>query len=209
MLETKEESIEYLINLLKQIKQTHSYKKFKNPNIQTKLTKEDKIKFALNYHDTFQNTSLIEVLQQYGFQNKELKNLTIEFMTKYNLLIPYPNSRYEYVKTYTSKPEYSEFRTRHLSIKETVREYNYDNWLEPFNEDSLFAETKTKHPSYHVYLDNNNNPIKFDKDHASKVKLAIVEQKITPARCIVEGAYPYEAKENLEGYISYIKSLRR
>lgn len=209
MFETKEESIEYLINLLKQIKQNHTYKKFRSPIIQTKLSKEDKIKFALDYYDEFQDISLIQILQQHGYQNKELKDLTIEFMTKYNLLIPYPNLRYEYLKTNTSKPEYSEFRTKHLSIKGAVREYNYNNWLEPFNEDSIFKETKTKHPTYHVYLDNNNNPIKFDKEHASKVKLAIVDQGITPARCIVEGGYPYEAQENLEEYISYIKSLRR
>ena len=43
---------------------------------------------------------------------------------------------------------------------------------------------------------------------ATKVKLAIIDNDLIPARCIVEGAYTYVVKGNLQEYISYVKTLK-
>lgn len=206
-----QEAIEYLTNLIQNVKTSHSYKRYQQPIVRTKLSQSDKIKFALDYYDVFKNTSLITVLEEYGPQNPELKSLTIEFMTRYKLLIPYPDTRYEYVRNdnHVNQSDLTEFRGKHLSISGAIREYNHDNWLELFDENSIFKETKTKHPTYHFCLNKAGVPIKFDKERATKVKLAIINQGIVPARCIVEGGYPYDAKENLNEYFHYIKTLRR
>lgn len=210
MLKTETNNIEYLTDLLENIKNTHSYKGYQEPIVRTKLNQSDKIKFALDYYDVFKNTSFIEVLEKYGQQNPKFKRLAIEFMTRYKLLIPYPDIRYEYMQNNNNSnhSDLTEFRAKHLSIKGALREYYHDNWLELFNENSIFKETKTKHPTYHVYLDKNDNLIRFDKERAAKVKIAIIDAGITHARCIVEGAYPYVAKEEFPKYVEYVKSLK-
>lgn len=208
MLKTDEINVEYLQNLLNGIIKTHSFKKVHSPIIKTKLTKKEKIKFALDYYDTFGEISLLTILQKNASENRELKKIIIEFMARFNLLKPYPSSEYEYINSF-SNLNIIDQRMRSLNAASITREYNYQNWLEPFDENTIFEVTKAKHPSIHVYLDNNGNPIKFDKERASKVKLAIVNEGIIPARCIVENGYPYEAKENLEEYINHLKTLRR
>lgn len=208
MLKTDEINVEYLQNLLNGIIKTHSFKKVHSPIIKTKLTKKEKIKFALDYYDTFGEISLLTILQKNASENRELKKIIIEFMARFNLLKPYPSSEYEYINSFSSLNIIDQ-RIRSLNVDGIIREYNYQNWLELFDENAIFEETKAKHPSIHVYLDNNGNPIKFDKEQASKVKLAIVNEGIIPARCIVENGYPYEAKENLKEYINHLKTLRR
>lgn len=208
MLKTDEINVEYLQNLLNGIIKTHSFKKVHSPIIKTKLTKKEKIKFALDYYDTFGEISLLTILQKNASENRELKKIIIEFMARFNLLKPYPSSEYEYINSFSSLNIIDQ-RIRSLNVDGIIREYNYQNWLELFDENAIFEETKAKHPSIHVYLDNNGNSIKFDKEQASKVKLAIVNEGIIPARCIVENGYPYEAKENLKEYINHLKTLRR
>ncbi len=208
MLKTDEINIEYLQTLLNEIIKTHSFKQVHSPIVKTKLTKNEKIKFALDYYDTFGAISLLTILQKTASENRELKKLIVEFMARFNLLKPYPSSEFEYISKFSSLNIIDQ-RMRSLNAASITREYNYQNWLEPFDENTIFEVTKAKHPSIHVYLDNNGNPIKFDKERASKVKLAIVNEGIIPARCIVENGYPYEAKENLEEYINHLKTLRR
>ena len=208
MLKTDEINIEYLQTLLNEIIKTHSFKQVHSPIVKTKLTKNEKIKFALDYYDTLGAISLLTILQKTASENRELKKLIVEFMARFNLLKPYPSSEFEYISKFSSLNIIDQ-RMRSLNAASITREYNYQNWLEPFDENTIFEVTKAKHPSIHVYLDNNGNPIKFDKERASKVKLAIVNEGIIPARCIVENGYPYEAKENLEEYINHLKTLRR
>ncbi len=207
-MSNKEKNIEYLQNMIKETIDAHSFKQAHNRMIKTKLTKNEKIKFAIDYYDTFGEVSLLTILKENANKNTELKKLIIEFMARYNLLKPYPSSEFEYIKK-ISDININDQRMRSLNVAGVTREYNYQNWLEPFDENLIFEETKAKHPSIHIYLDNSGMPIKFDKTHASKVKLAIVNQGIIPAKCIVEGAYPYEAKENIEEYIDYLNTLRR
>lgn len=205
---SQEEKLEYLQNMLKEIIDTHSFKKIHSPMIKTKLTKDEKIKFAIDYYDQLGEISLLTILKENADKNSELKKTIIDFMARFNLLKPYPSSEFEYIKK-LSEINIIDQRMKSLNVASITREYNYQNWLEPFDENIIFEETKAKHPSIHIYLDNNGMPIKFDKARASKVKLAIVNEGIVPAKCIVEGAYPYEAKENLEEYITYINKLRR
>ena len=204
MLLTKEENLEYLSNLLAEIQQTHSYKETRKPIIRTKLTKEDKIKFALDYYSEF-NKSLLTTLEETN--KKELKRQIIEFMVRYGLLKPYPSSEYEHRKK-ISEIALIDQRIRTLNVAGIKREYNYQNWLEPFDENAMFEETKTKHPYFQYYLDVLDRAIKFDKQKATSVKLAVIEQGITPSRCIVEGAYPYVAKNEFSKYIKHIKTLK-
>ena len=55
-------------------------------------------------------------------------------------------------------------------------------------------------------MDANGHKIKFDKDLSTQVKLAIVNQGIAPARCIVEGAYPHVVKGTFQEYTDKIKN---
>lgn len=200
-------NIEYLQNMLNEIIKAHSFKQKHSPIVKTKLTKHEKIKFAIDYYDTFE-ISLLSVLKENATNNPELKKLIIEFMARFNLLKPYPSSEFEYTKK-LSDINIMDQRMKSLNVAGITREYNYQNWLELFDENIIFEETKVKHPSIHIFLDKKNNPVKFDKDKASKVKLAIVNENIIPARCIVEGAYAYDAKDEMPKYFEYIKSLKR
>lgn len=205
MVQTQSANEIYLLNLLKQTKEEHYTQKPYQPIIRTKLTKSDKIKFACDYYDHMGIISILTVLEQ--TENTELQRAIIEFMMQNGLLKAYPSYLNEYRRK-TSEITFNEQRARSLNPKSIRKEYIHENWLEIFDEDALFSETKTKHPSYQIFLDQNGNPIKFDKVMATKVKLAIIDNGLIPARCIVEGAYTYVVKGNLQEYISYVKTLK-
>lgn len=207
-MKTKKENLEYLSVLLSDIIENHSFKQIHSPIIKTKLTQNEKIKFALDYYDLLGPISIVQILNENAKNNPRLKRLIIEFCARYNLLKPYPNSDYEYLK-HISKINLMDQRVKSFSPKSITHEYNYQNWLEIFDENKVFEESKAIHPSYHIFLDKNGNQVKFDKEKSSRVKLIIAENDIIPARCIVEGGYKYEAQEQLPEYINYIKSLRR
>lgn len=205
MLEVKEEKEAYLMNLLKEIKESHAVKKKNKPIIRTKLTSADKIKFACDYYDTFGIVSLLTVLEQ--TTDETLKRTIIEFMIRNGLLKPYPSTINEYQKKIDNN-FVNDFKSKLTNFDNTKREYNHQNWLEIFDENALFTETKTIHPTYHIFMDQNSNPVRFDKDRATKVKLAVMDAGLVPARCIVESAYPYDAKNEFPKYVEYVKSLR-
>lgn len=205
MLQTQPINEIYLLNLLRQTKEEHYTQKPYKPIIRTKLTKSDKIRFAYDYYDNMGIISILTVLEQ--TENKELQRTIIEFMVQNGLLKSYPSYLNEYRRK-TSEIIYNDQRAKSLNPQNVRKEYVRDNWLEIIDEDSLFSESKAKHPIYQIFLDKNNNPIKFDKDMTTKVKLAIIDSGLIPARCIVEGAYAYVAKGNLQEYISYVKSLK-
>ena len=102
MLKTDEINIEYLQTLLNEIIKTHSFKQVHSPIVKTKLTKNEKIKFALDYYDTFGAISLLTILQKTASENRELKKLIVEFMARFNLLKPYPSSEFEYISKFSS-----------------------------------------------------------------------------------------------------------
>ena len=204
MIITKEKNLKYLSKLLTTAQETHSYKEARKPIVRTKFTKEDKIKFALDYYDKFDQSLLITLEE---VNNKALKRQIIEFMARYGLLKLYPSSEYEHIRK-ISELELIDQRIRSLNIANIKREYNHQNWLEPFDENAMFEETKAKHPYYQYYLDVFDKPVKFDKQKATSVKLAIIDQGIIPSRCIVESAYPYVAKNTFPKYIEYIKTLK-
>lgn len=200
-----EENTEYLLNLLKQIKQEHSTQEEHKAIIRTKLTQSDKIKFACEYYDTFGAASLLNILEQTDDQN--LKREIIEFMIRNSLLKPYPSSNREYRKK-ISEASINDQRAKSLSARSIRREYNFQNWLEIFNENAIFNENLIKRPVYQIRLNNDNVPVKFDKKRATKVKLAIIDAGLFPARCIVESAYAYDAKDEMPKYFEYVKSLK-
>ena len=173
---------------------------------QLKLTQSDKIAFAYDFYNLMGDVSLLDILINIPKDNETLTRSIIKFIIKNKLLKPYPNTS-QYTQT-LSQSFFDQLKMHNLSVKTLISEYNHQNWLERFDETAIFEETKTKHPSYHIYLDSNNNPIKFDKDLSTKVKLAIIEQGIIPARCIVEGAYSYVAKGSFEEYVKTIKSKK-
>lgn len=198
---------EALSKLIQDIQEKHTYRVAQTPGIRPKLTSSEKIKFAYDYYDLMGNISILDVLINVSEHDKELKEQISDFIVRNNLLKPYPNTTYEYASL-SARKYLHEQRSKGLGLKGIQIEYNHQNWLEPFDENALFSETKTKHPTYHIFMSSNGTPIKFDKERATQVKLAIIDQGIVPARCIVEGAYPYVAKEELPEYFEYIKTLK-
>lgn len=205
MIETKTKKITELQELIESVEKTHTIQpRRQQPLITFKLTQSDKIAFAYDYYSIVGNTSILEVLQQLPKENKILIKSIIRFIAKYHLLKPYPNTNQH--TTSFSQVTYEQLKVNNMNIKSVVHEYDHQNWLEPFDEDALFEESKTKHPSYKIFLDSKGNRIKFDKELSTKVKLAIINQGIIPARCIVEGAYPHVVKGTFQEYTDKIKT---
>ena len=198
---------ELLTELMDEVQATHTYKTEQNAKISIRLSGEEKIGFAYNYYDIMGNVSLLDALISISIQDKSLKNKIINFIIHNNLLKPYPNTTFEYASL-SSRKFFNEHRSKGLGIKGIKMQYNHQNWLEPFDEEAMFQENKTKHPTYHIFTNASGTPIKFDKENATKVKLAIIDEGIIPARCIVEGAYPYVAKDEFSKYIEHVKSLK-
>ncbi len=206
MIETKTHKINEIQTLIEKTEQSHTYKPGNHQRmVKFKLTPSDKIAFAYDYYNIVGDTSILEVLKQIPKENGELIRTIIKFIIGHNLIKPFPNSPYEYINPLPLN-EINKQRMQAMNIASIIREYDYQNWLELFDEDAIFAETKTKHPSYRIFMDANGHKIKFDKDLSTQVKLAIVNQGIAPARCIVEGAYPHVVKGTFQEYTDKIKN---
>lgn len=200
MSETKTSKITKIEKLIEGVEKVHQF----TPGNYKQLTKVDKIMFAYDFYNITEGDSLLNILINLPEENETLRKLIKKFMVEYKLLKPYPNTSH-----YTNplaQNTFDQLRLHGMPNKNIIREYNYQNWLELFDENAMFEETKTKHPSYRIYIGLDGQPIKFDKELSAKVKAAIIEQGIAPARCIVEGAYPYVAKETLEEYTYKIKN---
>ena len=201
----KTEKITKIQELIETIEKTHTAQPHRQQRlIRYKLTQSDKIAFAYDYYSIVGKNSILKILQQIPKENTKLIKDIIGFIVRYNLLKPYPNTN-QYI-TNLSQITYEQLKINNMNIQSVIREYDYQNWLELFDEDTIFEETKTKHPSYHIFLDSNGNHIKFDKELSTKVKLAIVNQGIAPARCIVEGAYPHVVRGTFQEYTDKIKN---
>ena len=205
MIETKTKKIYKLQELTENLEQMHSFNSENNQRREKyKLTPSEKISFAYDFYNITGNISILEILSNIPEENEELKRPIIRFMVKYNLLKPYPNTKH--YSQVLSQNVLSQLKVRNMSINSVIHEYDYQNWLELFDEDAMFEESKTKHPSYHIFLDPNGNPVKFDKELSTKVKGAIIDEGIAPARCIVEGAYPYVVNGTFQEYTDKIKT---
>lgn len=196
------QSIKNLQDLINETQSNHQIQK-KIPNLKFTLNPKEKIIFAYQYHDLMHGISIIDILKEIQ-NNPELSKLISKFIICNNMLKPYPDSRYEYIQT-TPKRVITVERGMGLGIKELTKEYNHQNWLEPFDEEIIFS---AKYPAITSYKDKNGNTISFDKENATKVKLAIVEQGIFPARRIVESAYSYVANGTFNEYIKKLKSIK-
>lgn len=170
-----------------------------------KFTLSNKIRFAYDFYNIVGNKSILEVLVENDDTNQPFKRSLIEFIVEHNLLRPYPNTGYEF-KTKLSNRELNHQRSRSIGVREVIRQYNHQNWLEPFDEDEIFSESTIKHPAYHVYINPFGEKVTFDKEAAASVKAAVIEQNIVPARCIVEGAYSYVVKGEFNTYIAKVKN---
>lgn len=203
MIETKVKNTYELQTLIEQIEQKYAYKPgISHQNL--KLTPSDKIMFACDYYNLVGNISILDVLKQIPEENKQLIRTIITFIIKYNLLKPYPDLTYEYSNPIPAN-EINIQRMKSITVNGISKDYNHQNWLELFDESAIFKESKTKHPSYRIFLAPNGDKIKFDKDLATKVKLAIIDEGIVPARCIVESAYPHVARGTFQEYTDKIK----
>lgn len=206
MIETKTHKINEIQTLIEKTEQSHTYKPGNHQRmVKFKLTPSDKIAFAYDYYNIVGDTSILEVLKQIPKENGELIRTIIKFIIGHNLIKPFPNSPYEYINPLPLN-EINKQRMQAINVASVIKEYDHQNWLELFDENAIFEESKTKHPSYHIFLDSNGTPIKFDKDLSTKVKLAIVNQGIAPARCIVEGAYSHIVKGTFQEYTNKIKN---
>lgn len=180
-------------------------KKEKNKfNTRNELSKQTKIIFAYQYHLLFGNTSFIEFLKrsQAPTEIKLFSHFAIENNMLKNLL---PDLYYEF-KTSTPKKQIEIEYAKRLNLKDIIKAYNHQNWLEPFNENEIFAVSAHKHPQISSFITPNGSKITFDKENATKVKMAIIDQGIFPARCIVEGAYGPVAKNQFAQYIKQVKN---
>lgn len=202
-MNTKRQIIEPLIGLIDDVQATHMIKKPSEKAIKLKLTPSEKIKFALEYYNIMGSVSLINALEMVYKNDTEARKKIISFMSQHNLFKPYPDTLAEY----QSNVPQSMIDAQRIQLQNMTglkREYNYQNWLEPFDEEAMFKQTKTKSPSYHIFMSKNGNPIRFDKNKALKIKAAIIDLGITPARCLVESAYRYVANETFDQYLDDI-----
>ena len=134
------EKIKILSEMLEEIKSTHSYKEPQKPIVRKKLTIDEKIKFALDYY-SLNETSLLDILLTCS--DKNLERQIIEFMERYDLLVRYPNSQYDYLKNY-DKNVFSDLKIKTANPTTIAKEYNHQNWLEIFDEDKIFEESRIK-----------------------------------------------------------------
>lgn len=205
MIKTKTNKISEIQSLIKKTEQAHTLTSGNCQRIvKFRLTPSEKISFAYDFYNITGNISLLNILNDIPKENKDLRKMIIRFMVEYNLLKPYPNTNH--YSRILSQNVFDQLKIYNMTIKRIIHEYDYQNWLELFDEDTIFEESKTKHPSYHIFLDSKGNHIKFDKELSTKVKLAIVNQGIAPARCIVEGAYPHVVKGTFQEYTNKIKA---
>lgn len=205
MIETNTQKITEIQELINNLKQAHVLNQKNNQRvIKFKLTPAEKISFAYDFYNITGNISLLDILRDIPEEDKETRKLIIKFMVESNMLKPYPNTRH-YSKV-LSQNVFDQLRIYSMPVSRVIHEYDQQNWLELFDENAMFEESKTKHPSYCIFLDPTGTPIKFDKELSTKVKGAIIDEGIAPARCIVEGAYPYIAKGTFEEYTDKIKN---
>ena len=208
MIKNKTEKLNEVLALIKKKEENHTYNPSPKQHTQYKqLTSSDKIAFAYDYYNIVSDTSLIDILKQIPKENKESIRTIIKFIVRHNLVKPLPDTTQEYrfIKSTAFYTDINRQRTDLISVTSVIQQYNPQNWLELFDEDTIFAETKTKHPLYRIFMDADGNKIKFDKELSTKVKLAIINQGLTPARCIVEGAYPHIVKGTFQEYTDKIK----
>lgn len=203
MLKINEQSIQTLQDLINETQQRHKVQTTV-PNLKYTLSIQGKIVFAYQYHELMHGTSIIDILKQVNETNPESRKIISKFIIHNNMLKPYPDSRYEYIQS-TPKISILMERGMGLGTKEIVREYDHQNWLEPFDENAIFS---AKYPSITSYQDKDGNIISFDKENATKVKLAIIEQGIFPARRIVESAYSHVAKGTFDKYVKTLKNIK-
>ena len=191
-------------NLIIQIPNSKLQKSVKNSKYA--LTPDGKKIFAYQYYNKLNGICLIDFLKQSKEINKNNIKMISHFIIENHMLKNLiPDSIYEFRNPISKRHIETEYAKR-LSLKDIIRSYNYQNWLEPFNEDEIFAESKNKHPQISSFIKPDGSTITFDKTNAIKVKMAIIDQGIFPARCIVEGAYSPIAKGQFKQYIKQIKN---
>lgn len=190
--ETSIKSLEDLINDLIQ-----NNKKKDQINGLFSLTPDEKKIFAYRYHIIMDDTSIIDIVSYIAAENPELTKLLSKFIYSNKMLKPYPNGTREYRQHKKNNGIYFCYGPKQL-----IREYNHHNWLEEFDEE---AEFSSRFPSITSFIDKQGNKIVFDKERATQVKLAIIDQNIFPAKCIVEGAYGPTVQGTFKQYTKHIK----
>ncbi len=202
-MNTKKPIIKSFIELIDEVQDTHMIKKPGESAIKLKLTPNEKIKFALEYYNAIGNISFIKILEMIYKTDVEARKKVIRFMSQHNLFKPYPDTLAEY-QSKVSLSMINDQRIQSQNMKSLKKEYNYQNWLEPFDEEAMFKQTKTKSPLYHIFMDKNGNPVRFDKNKTLEIKAAIIDLEITPARCLVESAYRHVANGTFDQYLDDI-----
>ena len=193
-------TIEEVDTLLKKTNQEHR-KNTNSKRFNPALTPNEKIIFAYQYHKIMNGTSLLEILKETYNVDQETSKLISNFIVLNKMIRKYPDCTKEYKGNFEKSRDQLNLMLK-SSLKRITQDYNHQNWLEPFDENVLFS---SKFSSITSYPSIDGGYITFDKEKATKVKLAIVERSIFPAKCIVEGAYKHIADNTFEKYVKSIK----
>ncbi len=162
-----------------------------------KLTSSDKILFACQYYDTLGNVSLIDVLKR-NVDNVDLRKNIVKFMSVNNMKKVNPNCGLYEFGLYNVSRNIKSFNTLDC-------EYDYQNWLEEYDEDIQFEIKNKNYPSINSILLKDGTSFTVDKEIAKKIKLSLLEEEIFPAVCIVKGAFKPVAENNFKQYVKTLK----
>ncbi len=190
IMPTNDDSIA-LINLIK-----------KSP---IKLSNSDKIKFAYQYYNELGNISIIDILEK-SINDKELRKPIINFISSNSMRRQQPSRKNIDVKSNTFSINEILKDICPKSFKTFSYEYNYQNWLEEYDEEEQFNDTKNQYHQKISILCKDNTVFTIDKNTARKIKLSLIENEIFPAVCIVKGAFKPVAENTFDQYIKTIKN---
>ncbi len=169
-----------------------------------KLSSSDKIKFAYQYYNELGNVSIIDILEK-NINNKELRKQIINFISNNNMRRQQPSCKNIDVKSDTFEISETLKDISPKSFKTFSYEYNYQNWLEEYDEDEQFKDAKNVYHQRVSILCKDNTVFTIDKNTARKIKLSLMENEIFPAVCIVKGAFKPTAENTFDQYVKTIK----
>ncbi len=166
-----------------------------------KLKKDEKLDFAYKYwHLTDKELPDIyyELAKEYSEQTAKAAHEIGTFMDNQEITT-IPIFQMDLFDRPLSFIEYSMKRVK-----------NNGNWLSQYNLDREFEDQdEYNHPIIYRYLKEDKSIFTIDKKHASKVLGILIEEDVPTAKCIVTGAFPYYANDNMDEYIERFQKIKK